>query len=51
MFSIELEKICLAMWLGVYNRPFATVEFVILATQVSCAQLMSQFVPGDFVGC
>ena len=35
------------MWLGVCDRPFKTVNFG--ASQVSCAQLMNQFVSGDLV--
>ena len=33
----------------VLYRPFATVNLE--ATQMSCAQFMSQFVPSDLVGC
>ena len=46
VFSV-IGQICLAMWLGVCDRPFTTVNFG--AAQVSCAQLMNQFVPGDLV--
>ena len=35
------------MWLRVCDRPFTTANFG--AVQVSCAQLMNQFVPGHLV--
>ena len=35
------------MCVGVCDRPFEPVNF--RAAQVSCAQLMNQFVPGDLV--